>query len=419
MSNKENIHTGSRLRLYVDKLLHGGSGLCHHGSRACFVDYVIPGETVAAAASDIKRHYIRASLLTVDEPSPCRITPACPLFQRCGGCQWQHMTYERQCDAKKAVLEDCLNRIGGIEADTPLELIPSTKHFNYRRRATIKVAQKPEPALGYYQAKTHDIVPISTCMLLSDEINRALAALHRELTAGAPELRAIQEVKLTSSEPSQPVTISCAGPDIMLEARYNPRTDMIEPKSEPAFERILDFYFQRRHDVFSQVNPGQNERMIEIVRSWLSEFGPETVIDLYCGSGNFSLFLASGGVSVTGLDISRRSIQLARKNAEINNVSGCTFIQADSKAFPVHLTRYRGDAFLLNPPRQGCTAATLTAVLEHQPHLIVYVSCSPPTLARDLKSLIAGGYRIRRIQPLDMFPQTHHVETVVLLSLGT
>ena len=414
---------GQILKLTIEKLLYGGDGISRHGGMVCLIKDVVPEEIVLARIDVLKKQYAVASLVEVLEPSPYRVSPRCSLFENCGGCQWQHIAYSHQLYWKTRIVQECLERIGKIQQPTLLPTIPSPAAFQYRCRARLKVCNK-KARIGYYQRGTHYIVPVQECPLLVNAINQAIRQCWLLIKIDRHLFNSISEVDLLFCSNSNQVimafnnmrTTKCLA---VFDAGTSTQPGQIKFSSSfPAIEEILDeeilgIVFKRRPSTFYQVNRPQNNTLITIVRECFGPIDNQTILDLYCGSGNFSLFLAREGATVVGIDSNAHAISEALCNAEYNGLGNCTYVCGDVETAINQHIRVNFSGVLINPPRSGCSMKTLNSVARINPQVIVYVSCNPATLARDLKQLARYGYRLEKIQPVDMFPQTYHIETIV------
>ncbi len=412
---------GLELELFIEKLLYGGDGLAHQETMACFVRFVIPGEKVIARVNKVKKQYLLTTPIEILTPSENRTEPECQYFKLCGGCHWQHIKYIHQLYWKTEILRECLSRIASIN-DIPVEPpIPSPSIFNYRSRSSFKIGNLKEPVVGYFQNKSHEIVPVKQCLLLAAPLNNALKKCIEFFRHDQYHFNNISELDMIHINHSGQVLISLnknkKGKATKL--LYNNITNVLNPFENNLNEKIMGIDFKRNIDCFYQVNYEQNLRMVRLVLGYFESIKNCKILDLYCGCGNFSLFLARYGAQVTGIDSNASSIREAVYNAEQNNITGCSFLRGDLNNFSISTLNDKYDGVLLNPPRSGCSRQTLKKIVAKKPLIIVYVSCNPSTLARDLPELISSGYTIEEIQPVDMFPQTFHIETVVKLSFGS
>ena len=417
------LATGIFVELYIEKLLYHGRALAHYGSMACFINDVIPEETVCARISEIKKQYAVASLIEILKPSPYRINPPCPLVPECGGCQLQHIAYSHQLYWKTAAIKECLERIGRIKNPLVLPPLPSPSVFRYRSRANLKFLPGQNPLIGFYRRGTHQIIPVHECPLLVPELNNALADCwlsakeHPRLFSGATDLH------LVYSSTSRQVLISVRkGFMVAAQAVIEPGHGLSaalfsnqHSEVPSVYEDMMGITFKRTNSTFYQINMQQNIALINQVVNHIVPSRNQSILDLYCGCGNFSLFLAREGSTVVGIDVNSHAIAEARQNYSMSDLHGCTFLSGKVERHLRQIEAHAFESILLNPSRQGCSTEVLTHVVRINPHSIVYVSCNPATLARDLKHLTQCGYDMAAIRPVDMFPQTYHIETVVKL----
>jgi 23S rRNA (uracil1939-C5)-methyltransferase len=415
---------GKIIELSIEKLLYQGSSLAHYGSMACFINDVIPGETVRARIAEIKKQYAVALLMEILHPSPHRINPPCPLVPECGGCQLQHIEYNHQLYWKAAIIKECLERIGSIKHPTLLSPLPSPSFFHYRSRAVLRSTAGQNPLIGFYRHGTHQIISVQECMLLVPELNYALAECWRVANEHSHLFSSASDLQLLYSSASQQVLISARkGFRVIMQTVFEPGkklsatsfSNQLPATSPVGYEDIMGITFKRTNSSFYQVNMQQNTALIKLVLTFLSPERPQKILDLYCGCGNFSLFLAREGAAVVGIDVNSHAINEAQQNYLMNNLQNCTFLCGKVEMHLRQIKAHACQSILVNPSRQGCSTEVIAHVVRISPRVIVYVSCNPATLARDLKRLVQHGYDIAAIQPVDMFPQTYHIETVVKL----
>ena len=431
----------------IKKIVNGGYGLAElPNGKAVLVRYTLPGETVSLSPVRQQKRFDYAAVAEVIEPSPDRVTAPCPYYYRCGGCDLQHASYARQCSLKEEIVTEL---ISGSELVTlnqsvsPLKPISrSSDHFGYRQRIRMKIDQRGNPGFSHF--RSNKIVVVENCLLAAEPINTCLRELRghdefkhltsicEELELTLNQLTGKVSLRLILHRPPRPadrlraqtLTIDIevlerlffSGQDFAQEGPYgagNERQDNLL-----GFELDAAPPITLRWEVggFSQVNLQQNLKMIDLVRQFARPSPTERILDLYCGMGNFSVPLARQAEAVLGIEGQGSSIRSARRNGQSNNLTNCAFIKSDVTSACRDLVA-RGETFatvVCDPPRRGLAGlAGLTGSLAR--NRIVYVSCDPATLCRDLQELVGHGFFIRTIQPVDMFPQTHHLETVVLL----
>jgi 23S rRNA (uracil1939-C5)-methyltransferase len=425
--------------LLIKKVIAGGKGLAALADgMVVMIPGGLPGETVVAHETKSHRGFKEARLVRIVEASPQRVTPPCPYYDLCGGCDLQHAAYPTQLAIKQQILQESLQRARlDLPADQPAPTLPSPLCFGYRSRVRLHLDETGR--LGFHQSASNTVVPIRHCLLAVAPINRIIAAL---VDDSWPERLAdrIAAVELIHSpaddrvilvllpRPDLPATLTADLPDrmhaladaVIVQTQQPGR----EPNHAPAPALFQDFALRGHayrlswdYHCFFQVNTQQNPRMIELALDLLPQRSePFTALDLFCGMGNFSLPLGLSGATVTGVEHNRRSIDWADHNCRLNGLATAYFIARDVQqqlqAFVAGKVRF--DCILLDPPRQGLgKSAALLPLLG--PEQIISISCDPATLARDLALISKGGYRITRIIPVDMFPQTHHIESVALL----
>ncbi|MBI5290754.1 MAG: class I SAM-dependent RNA methyltransferase [Chloroflexi bacterium] len=406
------------LDLTLATMSNGPAAIGRAEGRAVFVPYTIPGETVRVELNEEKPGYARARLLEVLTPSPERAPAPCPHFgpEACGGCHWQHMSYPAQLKYKQQIVADQLARIGGIAAPNVLPAAPGADPFHYRNH--VQFSQTAEGKLGFMSASSNTVLPISECPIARPEIMSVFAQLDLEkVDADRVSLRVggDGEVMLIfESETGEP-------PDVELDL---PISVASVDRQGNAFTLVGDDHlvqeikgrpFRVSAGSFFQVNAAMARTLVDVALDALALRGGETVLDLYCGVGLFSAFIAPLAGRVIGVESAPSAVADAAANLdEFDNVE---LYESSVELAMSHLINSHTPTpsrIVLDPPRAGCDKRVIEHLLALAAPRLVYVSCDPATLARDAKRLIAGGYRLVSAQPLDMFPQTHHVETVAL-----
>jgi 23S rRNA (uracil1939-C5)-methyltransferase len=447
------VHPGEEIELHVDSLAYGGNGVARLNGFVVFVRRGLPGDTVRARVTKVKRGFAEASAVDVLVPGPDRVEAPCPHFGACGGCRFQDYAYERQLEAKEAQVRDALTRLGGI-VDPPLEpIVPARSRYGYRNKLEYSFTQTEDgPALGFHRAGRWDeVLPIDTCLLTSDLGNAVrdavqswareekLEAYDQATQRGYLRHLVVREGRNTGQLLVQLVTakgrrfeegylvevlrrfpevrsVHWAVNDSPAEVTNLPTTllwgeDAIE-------EEILGLRFRVRPNAFLQTNTEMAEVLYGLARDAAQLTGSETVYDLYCGTGTIGLALAPGALTVWGVDISEESVACAIENAELNGIANAAFFAGNVSLALEELRDRSGppDVVVVDPPRAGLAGKALRRMARLEAPRIVYVSCNPTTLASDLKALREDfGYELRRCTPVDMFPHTPHIETVNLL----
>ena len=360
-----------------------------------FVFGGIPGETVTAEIVAVRRGYAAARVTDVAEPSPHRVEPACRYFGACTGCQWQHIAYERQLEMKREALADALRRVGGIEIE-PLPTMPSPDRLGYRNHARFTVS-KQGGRLGYVHKERRRHVEVDECLLMAPWINHALASLQG---------RVAETTQLS-------LRYGVHTGDYLLQPTFQDMDVPLASGQKHYEESLLGHRFRVSSPSFFQVNTRQAEQMAELVMDQLRLDGSQTVVDAYAGVATFAVLMADRARRVVAVEESAAAVADARVNVE--GIPNVELRQARTEDVLQELAAGGVDAVLLDPPRAGCMPGTLDALLSVPPERVVYVSCDPETLARDLAVLTGGPFRIEQVQPVDMFPQTYHVEAVATL----
>jgi 23S rRNA (uracil1939-C5)-methyltransferase len=356
----------------------------------------LPGERVIVAVLERREGHIDGRTLHVLRPSPDRVAPPCPYFGTCGGCQWQHVTYERQLAYKRDNVATRLAEAGF--ADVPVApTLPAPSAYAYRNHARFSIGRK-FGELGYTTHHQHRFFRVDTCPIMNPRINAVLAATQRR--AAGHQLA---------------VRVGARTGDLLVQPRQDAPDLPYESGQTSLEEELLGRRYRVSAAAFFQVNTAQAERLIATARDLLDLRESDVLLDLYCGVGTFGLALASGVRRVIGVEESAAALKDARVNAaDLDNVEFLIGRAEDvlaSLAEPV-------DAVIVDPPRVGCRPGALDALLRLTPRKLVYVSCDPASLAHDLRVLVDGGFALKAVQPVDMFPQTAHVETVALLTWG-
>lgn len=389
-----NYKTGDHLTLKIEKIVPKGFGIAFAESLTVFVALSAPGDHLRVEITQLKKKIAFAEIVEIIEAGPNRVAPACKYFGACGGCDFQQMSYAAQLDAKADIIQDCLKRIGKIRIADEIKIIPSPREYNYRSRARWH-ALTDLRAIGYYKRNSHDVIDIEACPIVTPQLQSALDGLRRDLSW--------QDLWDGGTE------IDAASGDNGTTSVYSPATN--ERTNEISFSTAADRYFYSARSFF-QGNQFLIEKMVELAVGGASG---ETAVDLYCGVGLFTLPLARLFSNVIAIEENKLAIDYLRKNAEsaqLDNIEGVQ--NSVAAALPQHAFG-NIDLLLLDPPRSGTENGVIGSIIKLRPRQISYVSCEASILARDLRVLLDGGYEIESITGLDLFPQTHHVETIVRL----
>lgn len=448
------VTKNDRLSVYVEDLTHDGAGVAKVDGYPLFIKEALPGETVTVHVLKTLKSYGFAKLISIEEKSADRIDAPCPVFEICGGCQLQHLSYEGQLKYKEKVVRDAMARLGKLP-DVPVHPVKGMDNpWRYRNKSQIPFGQEDGRVVaGFYQPRSHRIADTDICLIQTPEADTLMASLKRNLQDMGIEpyeekthrgmLRhvVIRKGRVTGELMVVLVTKKQKFPQAeraveLIRAALPAVTSIMQnvnsEKTNVIFgnetiklwgkdiieDRIGDVRFEISARSFYQVNPEQTEVLYGKALDYAGLTGSETVIDAYCGIGTISLFLAQRAKFVMGVEIVPQAIEDAKRNADLNGFTNTLFEAGPAEEV---IPRWykdgkEADVLVVDPPRKGCDEALLQTMLEQKPDRIVYVSCNPATLARDLRILEDGGYRTQEVQPVDMFPQTTHVECVAWLT---
>lgn len=448
------VKKNGQLQVTIEDLTHDGAGVAKVEGYTLFVPKALPGEVVDIKVTKTNKGYGFARLLHIDKESADRVEPLCPIFNECGGCQMQHLSYEAQLTAKQKQVEDVLERIGGMK-DVPVHpTLGMEDPWRYRNKAQIPVGEREGGLIaGFYQQRSHRIIDTDACLIQHEEndtvINtvksiakkygirgydeekhrgtlRHVVARHGKRTNDMMVVLVTKGKELPNKE-NIIEEIRQSIPNVKsIVQNINPkRTNVIFGEEtrvlwgdEYIYDYIGDIKFAISARSFYQVNPEQTKVLYDKALEYAKLTGTETVIDAYCGIGTISLFLAKRAKHVYGVEIVPDAISDAKHNAKLNGITNADFAVGEAeKVMPWWYAQgIRPEVIVVDPPRKGCDEKLLETIIQMRPERVVYVSCNPATLARDLKVLEEGGFKVNEVQPVDMFPWTGHVECVALIS---
>lgn len=443
------------LTLNITSLTSDGDGVARtEEGIVVFIPNSAVGDTISARILKVKKTVAYAKVEEILTPSPDRITPDCPVARQCGGCVYRHISYEAELRSKRQKVVDCVTRIGKLSADLVVDIIPSENIDGYRNKAMIPVGldKNGEVVMGFYARHSHRIVPCIDCKLSPEIFNRISADFY-DFIKPRPELvytpqnrGGIRHLYLRYAEKTADVMVCIVagerhfdGDRVLydsLKEKYpqiksvivniNPEDTnvVLGKKCYTVFgeDCIGDILCDLRFDIaprsFYQVNRTQAERLYGVARDYAGLTGEETLLDLYCGTGTIGLSMAKDCKQLVGVEIIPEAIVNANANAKRNGITNARFICADATVAAAQLKKegIAPDVIVVDPPRKGLTPELITTIAQMDPDRVVYVSCDPATLARDLALFAEQNYSVKEITPVDMFPRSAHVETVVLLS---
>ncbi|MGH7300049.1 MAG: 23S rRNA (uracil(1939)-C(5))-methyltransferase RlmD [Candidatus Rokuibacteriota bacterium] len=447
---------GEILSLTIDDLAFGGEGVGRADGYVVFVPGGLPGDRLRVRLVQARSRFGRGVIDAVEQPSPQRVEAPCPYFGRCGGCRLQHMAYPAQIAFKAKQVADALERLGGLK-DIPVRpIIGAEETLGYRNKMEFTVARAPhsgKPVVGLHEADRYDsVLDIERCLLQSDRMNallgeargffaeRGLTVYEQDGGEGLLRFLMLREGKHTGELMINVVTSAPAVSELTplarrLQARDPGTTSVVmnvNPKKASVAvgveehllagrdhirEGVGGLTFQVSANSFFQTNTRQAERLFELVIDSAGLTGSETVYDLYSGTGAISLLLARRARWVYGIEVTQAAVDDAGVNAAANRITNCTFVCGEVRfVLPSLIAKgVTAEVVVADPPRAGFHPRALHALITLGARRIVYVSCNPTTLARDLGELVRGGYRLEWVQPVDMFPHTPHIEAVARL----
>lgn len=451
----EDLRPGDRIVVTIKRLGINGEGVGYYRRKAVFIDGALPGEVIKATVNRAEAKFISAKLTEIEKRSPYRIDAPCPVFGLCGGCQIQHLSYEGQLAGKMDIVREAFSRYADLE-QVKLKPILGMEHpWDYRNKAQLQLGMQQEGMIaGLYAADSHKLIDITGCPIQHPKINEAVDRTRNVLEK--LEIPVYQEksnqgivrtivarwgfqsgqlqitlVTANDKLPRQEQLIHelrKVMPELTsIAMNVNPKNTSLVFGHKTTIlwgedsiqESLGDLEFTLSPRAFFQLNPLQTVKLYESVRSAAGLTGRETVVDAYCGTGTIGLWLAPYAREVRGIESIPEAVEDAKSNAERNGRDNASFHQGLAEELLPRWVKsgFKPDVIIADPPRTGLDPRFVEAVLRTKPKRFVYVSCNPSTLAKDCKVLTDGGYSVEWVQPVDMFPQTSHVETVVLMSI--
>ena len=451
LENPGQWQQGQVVEITIENISDRGDGVGKFQGRAVFVPDTVTGDRLLVRLMKVKREYAHGKVQKIIEPSSYRIRPNCIVADKCGGCQWQHIDYAYQLQAKQDQVEQALIRIGHLANPPVLPILGSTP-LGYRNKSTypVKRSATGQVQAGYYQKGSHLLVNLNQCPVQDSRLNPLLAEIKLDIQARGwsiydetkhqGRLRHLS-LRIGIATGEMLLTLISTSPDLTgLEAQAeewlekypslvgvlinvnSDRTNAIFGQSTHCVagrpylrEKFAGLDWELLADTFFQIHPEAAATLLGVIQDQLQLTGTELLLDAYCGIGTFTLPLASLVEQAIGLEIQPQAVEQAQRNAELNQINNVTFQQGKVEELLPRLEK-TPDVVILDPPRQGCDRQVLATIITQQPRRLVYVSCKPATLARDLEILTQGGYTLEKVQPVDFFPQTAHVEAVAFLT---
>lgn len=449
------VQKNDYIEVQFEDLTHDGAGVAKVDGYPLFVKNALPGERAKIKVIKANKGYGFGRLEEILEKSPYRVDAPCPIYKECGGCQLQHLSYEGQLLAKEKQVRDVLTRIGKLENVKVHPVLGMSEPWRYRNKAQVPVGEREGGLIaGFYQQRSHEIIDMEACMIQqekNDEVVKAvkrictkygvtaykeerhkgtlrhIMARHGQVTKEVMVVLVTRTQELPNKEKIvKEIVESIEGVKSIIQNVNSKKTNVIlgdETRvlwgEEVIYDLIGNVKFAISSRSFYQVNPEQTKVLYDQALTYAELTGEETVIDAYCGIGTISLFLAQKAKKVYGVEIVPEAIANANRNAELNGIENVEFAVGEAEVVIPNWYKEGivADVLVVDPPRKGCDEALLQTIIEMKPKKVVYVSCNPATLARDLRVLEDGGYTTLEVQPVDMFPHTTHCEAVAKLVL--
>ena len=402
----------------IERLDHQGRGITYINGKIAFVKDTLPGEEIELKIIKENSKLMEAEPTNFLKESQLRVKELCPYYKECGGCNLLHMSYEEQIKYKQSKIVDIMKKYADINSEVIKQIVPCDRQFHYRNKITLKVEEK----LGYFKEKTYELIPIEKCLLVNDKINEIIKILN-----GYTDLSNIKEVIIKSFTDKETMLIIYLQED-EINANllnylsnhvdniivYDSNKKMIKRIGKSnIIARLKKKQFKIGANSFFQVNMDQTLKIYDKIAEYLSKSEDSTVLDLYCGVGSIGLYSVSNYAKLIGVEIVPEAIENAKTNAELNSMENTKFLVGDTKTILMH-SNYKADTIIVDPPRAGLDKSVIEDIKKINPNMLIYLSCDPITLARDLK-LLSDLYDVDELIPYDMFPNTYHVETLVKL----
>ncbi len=376
-----------------------GRGIVHINNKITFVNNLLPGEQGIVKIINNKKKYAEAKLINLTKESKDRIKPICP-YHNCG-CQLKHLNYKKQLEYKQTKVKDIINKFSKLNPKIN-DIIYDNNINNYRNKITLKVKNK----VGYYTNESHNFLPINRCELVSEKVNELIKILNSQ------DLSQVKEITIKEFDE---IMLIIDGKMDIKNIKYKVDTIYMNDKlikGSPFIKtKLKDLNLNVSKDSFFQINKNMTEKLYDIAINYLNENKNKTILDLYCGTGTISLLLSKYFKKVIGIEINKEAIECANQNKKQNNITNVEFICGDASK---EIKKLKADLIIVDPPRSGLTKEAVEDILKINPEIMVYISCDPITLARDLK-ILNQKYNIEEVTPVEMFPNTYHIENVVKL----
>lgn len=438
------LKAGERYKVKIESISSDGNGVAHINQVAVFIENTVPNDVAEVEITDIKKSFAIAKLVRIITPSEHRIEPKCPYFYDCGGCKLQNTSYIQQVEEKKNIIKNAIQRIGKVDSFELDDFIEATSEFGYRNKV---IFHFDDDKCGFYKEGSHNVVEIPKCLLCTDDMSRVVQEIcayardnkipyYNESThtgilrrvfirrTSTGEMMVVVSINADTLKNTEDLInrlkkLSVVSLYINIDKRR--KSTMLSNDNrllfgkETLYEEVMGVRFKVSPQSFFQVNYEQMQRLYQRALQYADIGKNDNVIDVYCGAGTISLIASGLAKKVIGVEKVKEAIADANENAELNGIENARFYANSASEIVPRLTNERADIVILDPPRTGSDEKTLSAILKMAPKRIVYISCNPSTLARDLKILSDGGYTINKSTGIDMFPQSQHIECCVEL----
>lgn len=445
---------GKIFEINITGYTHDGAGVGRIDKKVVFVPGALLGEKVEIEVTGKRKGILFGKVRNIITPHPARTKPLCAVYHACGGCQLQHVSYNEQAKIKEKIVEDSLKRIGKFNDIEISPLLKADEPWAYRNKGSFRVVERGKKVvLGFYEEGSHNVTPQFCRYLFSPRVTELLTLLEDKLTEynviiGSEKDKGLHHILIRESKLTGEImlVLIVSGNFLSVEKERkiareikdniplvvsickNYKKDIVGPilgvKTEvilgkgEIMEGLGSFTFKISPPSFFQVNTSQAEVLYEKALEYAGLKGTELVVDAYCGTGTISHFLAQKGRKVIGIEVVPEAVKDAEENAEMNGMSNLEFMQGKAEELLPHLVDkgMKPDVVVVDPPRRGCDIALLESIAKVKPERVVYVSCNPATLARDLRFLADRGYVVEKVQPVDLFPQSAHVECIIMMT---
>lgn len=404
------------LQVKIESFDHQGRGIAHNDNKTIFVTDALPGEEVIVELINIKKKYMDARVKKYITTSSDRIKPECPYYDKCGGCDIMHIPYEKQLEFKNNKIKDIMRKFASVDESIIEDIIPCQNNTFYRNKITLQVREE----LGLFEKKSYKVVNIDKCLITNNKINELIEVLNTY------DLSKINSIVVRCTKLNDIMCIFTLREDICDNVLINPIKDNVSSIFKVLDSKYINIYgdryitdiideykFKISPSAFFQVNSYQVFKLYNKVLEYLDLKGNENILDLYCGTGTIGIYLSKKCNKVLGIEVNKQSIEDSKINKEINNINNIDFI-CGKTCDVINDVSFKPDAIVVDPPRSGLDRGTVNYLLRSKCKRIIYVSCDPVTLARDIKLL--AEYSLVKITPIDMFPNTNHVECVCVLN---